>query len=421
MTAKLPKKISDRLKSETIITEAYFTALFYNNPDLYAFYPEDKINVKTFQNPSWGFYFGLGRHIAEKGVRIFDDISIAKYVKELGIESRYDKYGGFEGIEEVMYEVKGKEENIESYYDEIKKYALIRNLIDLFGEKVLQTETGGYNYKLMSKNQLHIFWNDKVNKLGMDGDNKYDEHDLLSGLREDIKNWSVNPAVGLPFYKSPKMTKICTGWDFGNLYLFGGFGGSGKTSMSFNKVIMSCIQEKEKLLILANEQGIDEFKKMLLITAMGILKDTFNRQRINEGEFTDEEMSKMERAIDWVEEISGGKDNEGLIKFVFMEDYIMEDVKKVIRHYANRGYKSIMIDTGKPSEGGTGKARWEQFTDDFKDLYKLCRKNGGGLDLRMWVNVQLSDSALKNRFLDEHAFGDSKKIKNEASVVYIYR
>jgi replicative DNA helicase len=416
--SKLPKKIKQRLEKETIITEAYFTALFYNDPDLYAFYPEDKINVKTFQNSAWGFYFGLGRHMADKGVKVFDDITIYKHVKELNIETKFEEYGGFEPVEEVMAEVTGKEDNIDAYYDEIKKYALIKNLISLFGEKILESN-GKYNYKLFSKNQLHLYWNDQVNQLGMDGDNKYDEHDLLNNLRNDIVRWSMNPAVGLPYYKSPQMTKITTGWDFGNLYIFGGFGGSGKTSMSFNKVIMSCIAEQEKLLIIANEQGIDEFKKMLIITAMGILNDTFNRQRINEGDFTEDEMAKMEKAVEWVEELCGGDDS--IIKFVFMEDYIMEDVKKVIRHYANRGYKSVMVDTGKPSEGGAGKARWEQFTDDFKDLYKLCRANGGGLNLRMWVNVQLADTALKNRFLDENAFGDSKKIKNEASVVFMIR
>jgi hypothetical protein len=419
--SKMPKKVKEKLQKEIMISEAYFTALFFNNPDLYNFYPEDKINTKTFQNPSWGFWFGLGRYMyIEKKVKIFDDISVIRYVKELGLESKYEEYGGFETIEEVMIEVKDKEENIETYYNDIKKYSLVYSLVSLFGEKVL-VENDKYNYKTMSKNQLHLYWNDKVNQLGIDGDNKYDEHDLLKGLKEDIIRWNMNPAVGLPFYKSPQMTKISTGWDFGNLYIFGGFGGSGKTSMSFNKVIMSCIAEQEKLLILANEQGIDEFKKMLIITAMGLTKNTFDRQRMNEGNYTDDEMSKMEKAVEWVEEISGGEDNEGLIKFVFMEDWIMEDVKKVVRHYSNRGYKSVMVDTGKPSEGDKAKARWEQFTDDFKDLYKLTRPNGGGLNLRMWVNVQLADTSLRSRFLDEYAFGESKKIKNEASVVFMIR
>jgi hypothetical protein len=56
-----------------------------------------------------------------------------------------------------------------------------------------------------------------------------------------------------------------------------------------------------------------------------------------------------------------------------------------------------------------------------KDLYKMARPNGGGLNLAVWVNVQLADGSLGRRFLNEYAFGDSKKLKNEASVVFMMR
>ena len=53
-------------------------------------------------------------------------------------------------------------------------------------------------------------------------------------------------------------------------------------------------------------------------------------------------------------------------------------------------------------------ARWERFVEDMKEIYKLARPNGGGLNLAIWVNVQLADSALKMRFLNEYALGDAK-------------
>ena len=112
----------------------------------------------------------------------------------------------------------------------------------------------------MTKERLHTYWNDKILQLGLDGDNKYDEHYLLEGLEEEIKDWDQNPTVGLPFFESKRMTKITTGWDYGHVYMYGGFGGSGKTSLTVNKVIMSCIQHKEKLLVIANEQSISNSK-----------------------------------------------------------------------------------------------------------------------------------------------------------------
>ncbi len=411
--------IEGKLKEEVYASEGYLTGLFWNNPDLYNFYPQEKINTNTFLNKVYGFFFGLGRYMHDKGVKIFDDITTMRYIKELNLEDKYIKYGNYDTISELMQEVEGKEDNIDAYYAEIKKYNLLKSLTDLFGEKVI-TPTEKYDYKKMTKEQLHIYWNDKVNRLALDGDNKYDEHHLLKGLRNKVKQWSENPAIGLPFFQGRYMTGICTGWDYGNVYIYGGFGGSGKTSFTFNKVIMSCIENKEKLLVIANEQDVDEFQKMLITTAMGVgTKESIKRQRMNEGNFTQEEENKINKAVDWIESIADG--DESLITFVFMENYIMDDVKKLIRYYANRGIRRVLIDTGKPSEGKESMARWEVFTEDFKELYKLARPNGGGLNLAVWVNVQLTDTAITRRFLNEHAFGESKKIKNEAAVVFMGR
>lgn len=415
----MKEEIKERLRNEVIVAEGYTLAIFWNNPELFGMYSDEKISSKTFLNKVYGFYFGLGRHMFDKGVRVFDDISAMKSILEVKKEDQYDEFGNYETIDELMEEVKEKEENLESYYDEIKKYHLLRSLVSLFGDKVL-TKNKNYDYKTMSKEELHLFWNDKVNQLANDGDNKYDEFDLLADLEKDLEEWDKNPDIGLPFYESRDMTKITTGNAEGNVYILGGFGGKGKTSFSFSKVIMSFLVNKEKLLVIANEQSVSEFRKMLLVTALGYgTKEYILRQRLNEGNFKDGEKEKLKRAIEWVRNIT---DNEiGLIKFVFMEDYIISNVKKVIRHYANRGYKSIMIDTGKPTDDKEGMQRWERFTEDFKELYKLTRPNGGGLNLRMWVNVQLSDTALTRRFLNEHALGDSKKIKNEASVLFLMR
>lgn len=417
----------NQLANETLLSEAYLTGIFWNNPFLYNLYSKEKINTSMFNNKAYSFFFGLGREIANKGIIIFDDISVYKVVNELGLQSHYLKYGEYETIQELMFEVKDKSENLEAYYNEIKKYNLIKNLMRLFGDKVL-LNTDKYNYKRMSKEQLHIYWMDKVNQIAIDGDNRYDEQYLLKDLQQSIDEWNSNPSIGLPFFKSKYMTKICTGWDYGNLYLFGGFGGSGKTSFTFSKIIMSCIANKDKLLVIANEQTVDEFKKLLIMTALGQLNadrdktdkidNYINRQRLNEGNFTADEMQKLALASEWVRKLC---DDDKIITFVFMENYVIEDVKKLIRYYNARGIRRVLIDTGKPSDNSTDKARWEVFTEDFKELYKLARPNGGGLDIALWANVQLSDSALTRRYLNEHALGESKKIKNEASVVFMFR
>jgi hypothetical protein len=187
-----------------------------------------------------------------------------------------------------------------------------------------------------------------------------------------------------------------------------------------NKVLLSCIAHNEPLLVIGNEEDKERFQKLLMVTAMGVgTKEIMKRQRLNEGNFTDEEWGKLNRAYEWVCEISGGETRT--ITFVYIENYTIENVKNIIRHYAMRGIRRILIDTSKPSEGSPEMQRWIRFTEDYKELYKMARPNGGGLNLAIWTNVQLSDTTVGLRFLNERCLGESKKIKNESSVVFLTR
>ena len=400
--------------------------MIYNNISLLDQFTDEQLNSNCFLNDIWKFYFGLIKGLHDKNINIVDDITVKNYVLEIGKDDKYKEYGEFNTIKEIMDEVKNKEDNLHSYYANIKKYELLKKLVELFGKKVVQNE-GNYDYHKMTKEQLYLYWDDKMNQLSIDGEIKYDEYFLLEDLDFQIDEWDKNPNLGLPFFKSNKMSEICDGWAKGCFYILGGFSGSGKTSLAFNKIVMSAIQNQEKTLIIANEQSINEYRKILFSTAIGegLRREGknhdlyFKRQRMNKGNFTEEEKRILKDAKKWINDLINGKEN--LIAFVFMESYEINDVKKIIKRYANRGYKRLLVDTGKPSEGTVSHNRWAEFYEDMKEIYKLTRPNGGGLNLSTWVNVQLSDSALKQRFLNEHALGESKKIKNEADVLFLMR
>lgn len=413
------EEIKQKLAQESEMDEGLLVGYFWNDPELYGEYNEDAISYKTFLNEVWQFYFELGRVMYKEGMRKFGVVDVEVFVKNQNepIQKAFDQWNGYETIKAVM-EVTDGNDNFQIHYDKVKKYYVVFELSKMFGEKVI-TPTSKYDYRKMTSLQVHTYWMDKLNNIAIDSsDNGYEEYDLLDDLKAEIDEWDKNPDYGLPFYKSSDMTKICNGWALGHLYLFGAFGGSGKTSFTISKIVMACIEAGEKLLIIANEQSKKEFAQMLLITAMGVLSEPFNRQRLNEGNFTDEEKMKLYKAAEWINSITKG--NYKLIKLVFMNSYVMEDVKRVIRKYANRGYKRVIVDTAKPSEGSQLQ-RWERFTEDMKQLYSLARSNGGGLNLAIWASAQLSDSALKQRFLNEYALGESKKAKNETSVVFMMR
>lgn len=427
---------SKQLAQESYNKEAILVGILWNNPDLYDVYNADKLNMKSFGNINWAFYMGLGRKLHNDNIKVFDDISVQSAVTELKLNERYEKYGGYEVIEELMEETKRLTDNFEGYYDEVKKYALLREYYQLFGDKVIEKKDN-YNYKELSRNAISMYWNDKLNNIDIEhNDTNIVAYNLLADLDAFIDELDINPDLGMPFYKARKLTDIVNGWAFGTLSIIGAFSGNGKSSFVMEKLIMSCIIEKEKLAIIANEMDLNQYRKMLLITVMGAemyekFKDyfkpdkiRFNRKSINKGNFTAEEKMKLKMAVQWVRETIGitneDKNNESLIKLIPLEEYTMDNVEKVVKKFARRGYHRWIVDTAKPSEGGR-KERWQQFVEDFDRLYKLARKDGGGLNLAMMATVQQADTYVGKYWLNEQCLADGKKIKNVADLVWHMR
>lgn len=417
-----------QLNTESYNKEAILVGIIWNNPELFDMYTEEKLNKKTMGNPIWAFYLGLGRHMFKKNIVHFDDISVQEAVTALKLNEKFEKYGGYTIIEELMEETKEMSDNFEGYYEEVKKYALLREYHKLFNDKVLEVNDN-YNYKELTRNQISMYWNDKLNNIDIEhNETSIVAYNLLADLDKFLEELDINPDLGMPFYRGKKLTDIINGWAYGTLSIIGAFSGNGKSSFIIEKLFMSCIIEKEKLLVIANEMDLAQYRKMMLITIMGtelyerfkdyFIKPKFNRKSINKGNFTPEEKEKLKMAVQWIKDVEG---HESLIKLVPLEEYTMDNVEKVVKKFARRGYRRIIVDTAKPSEGGGKKDRWVQFVEDFDRLYKLARKDGGGLNLAMFATVQQADNYVGKHWLNEQCLADGKKIKNVADLVWHLR
>lgn len=421
------------MNAESYNKESILCGLMWNYPEYYDTYKAEVLNKKSMGNGIWSFYLGLGRHMYGKGVTVFDDITVHNIVSELKLQDKFEKYGGYEVIEELVEETRGKEGNIQAYYDEVKKYSLLREYYKLFGDKVLKVD-GAYNYKEMTGFMISMYWNDKLNNVDMEhNETQIVAYNLLDDLDGFIDELDVSPDIGMPFYRGKKLTDIINGWAYGTLSVIGGFSGNGKSSFLMEKVILSCINEKEKLAIIANEMDLLQYRKMLLITVMGtemyekfkdyFEKPRFNRKNINKGNFTPEEKEKLKMAVNWIKEVTGQGDNKSnsLIKLIPLEEYTMENVEKVIKKYSRRGFRRWIVDTAKPSEGNRNKERWQQFVEDFDRLYKLARRDGGGLNLAIFCAIQQADNMVGRYWLNEQCIADGKKIKNVCDLVWHLR
>lgn len=418
-TNEIAKIEVEKLSKQAEINEAYFVGLLWSDPFTHYSEYKDTISIDEFVHPIWGFFFDLGRRMYEDGVKTFDDITVHTKVKEYNINDDFTEWGKMTQIDDAVNIVKDNIDNIEYYYETIKKNYVIRQLYLLFGAKVLVSK-GKYKWQEMTREQLTMFWGDKLNKIALDNVNRYEAENLYIDADTFIKKLEEESADMLPFYQSYLMNSITQGVARGHVTMFGGFGNTGKSSITAEKVVMSCIANKEKLIIVLNEEDAQSFRQKIVLS---ILYHEFHtgldRKRMVNGKLQEADKEKIRKAFDRMHELMNGE--EAQIKVIFMEKYVMKDLEKIIRFWANRNYYNLIIDTHKVSDDSPQKERWQTFVEDMKTIYRLTRKNAGGCNLRTWVNFQLADSAIKNRYLDFEAIGEGKGAKNEASVVIMFR
>ncbi|MCY9545129.1 replicative DNA helicase, partial [Paenibacillus alvei] len=190
-----------QLSVESYNKEAMLVGILWNNPDMFDIYNEEKLNKKTFGSVIWAFYMGIARKLYRDNYTVFDDITVQQAVTELKLNEKYEKYGGYAIIEELMEETKESSENFEGYYDEVKKYALLREYYKLFGDKVIE-QRDNYDYRKLSRNEISMYWNDKINNIDIQhNETSIVAYNLLANLEDFINKLDISPDLGMPFYK----------------------------------------------------------------------------------------------------------------------------------------------------------------------------------------------------------------------------
>ena len=416
------------LKEEAEINESYVIGLLWNNPSIT--FPDyiNELEDKHFTQPSYRFFYTLGRLLLEKNIKVFDDITILKSVNELGDQAvqLFEKYGGLKTIKDLVEIAKGGEGNLDHYIENIKRTRVLFDTYMLVGGKAI-IETSKYPLSQMTGRDISAYWLDKFYKLQTDTGSSYEAQDLGMSAEMFFEELEQEQEDMLPYYGLHNLQYAIGGIPRGHMTMLGGFGGTGKSTLTAYTVISSLLETPdEKAVVILNEENAMSFRKKvaMLLVADKVKKANPNidikvdRKRLNQNRLTDTDKEAITHAINTMNELLG---DAGRIKTVFVERYIMKEVETIIRRFANRGYNNLIIDTHKVSEESQYNARWETFVEDMKTYYRLTRKEAGGLNLRTFVTFQLADSAIHNRYLDFEAIGEGKAAKNEASVVIMFR
>lgn len=410
-----------RIKDKSEIEEAYLVSSLYRYPEHFSTFTNAELNENMFIHPEWKFHFSLVQQIFNDGVRKIDNVIVAKKATEYGVSSKFEEYGGFDPIHQVIEQAEVDLENFDDYKSGIRWNHTMLELGKLLGKKVFEAD-GKYDPFKMKPHQVTLYWQDRMNQLAMmASENMYDSENLVVDAETYIKEIETQAEGMLPFYNAKKMNKAVGGWSRGNATMFGGYGNTGKTSIMVERVVFGCIKAKEKLTILANEEAgkswRDKVYKYIIFKKLN--KKNFKFEKLTRGGLDEDEKQIIREATEELKSLVDGDDS--LIKIVYLQNYIVEDVKTLIKHYAARGCINFMIDTHKVSDEKTGEQRYAQFVEDTKQYYKIARKDAGGLNLRIMLNFQLAEHTKGRRYLDNDCIGEGKAAKDEAAVVMMFR
>lgn len=415
------EKEAKRISEQAMINENYFDGLLWSNPTVYYADYSNTIEAEHLIHGVWRFFYDLGRRMYNDGVKKFDPITIQMKVKEYNVEKEFDKYGGLDTMEDSISLVKANSENIAYYAEKIEKNYIIRQLYDTFGSKVFKKQ-GKYDYTKLSKEQLVTYWQDKVNKISLTTTTGYEVENLIIDAEEFIRSIEEDAENMLPFHKSNMMNSITQGIAQGHVMMIGAFGNSGKSSMIADKIVMSYIANNEKAIVVLNEESANSFRQKIVLSILNhevAGAKGFNRKHMTNGQLEESDKEQIRMAFAKMRELTEGED--AIIKIIFMSKYDMDDLERLVRYHANRGYHNLLIDTHKVSDNSRQDQRWATFVEDMKKIYRFTRKEAGGCNLRTVVTFQLADSHIRDRFLTADAMAEGKASKNEASVVMMFR
>lgn len=394
----------ERLENEISKANGLLTGLVLKELDTLLNY---SINAKLL-NEAGTFYIGICNQLIKRGYNTVDEVGFNEIVEAFGLKNTYDKYGGWNTVKNLMAIIDTC--NADSIVDGWKKWNLIK---DLDESGLLSIEKHWDKIKLMTTSQIEDYMMAKVNdiaiNMGIDGE--VEIFDLTSGYEEAINEWDKGVAIGYKLGYPILNYELC-GLHKKSMGLLLAHSGNGKSSFAIPLAVLPVLEQGEKVMILANEQDCDSWRQMILATVLfnKIKYRKMNRQKFLYGKFTDEDKEALKKATEWLAQYKGN------LKFVELNDYSIENIRRIIKKYSKMGFGTMIIDTLKPESEDSDKA-WGKFSETAKELFLLAKQN----DIAMLCTAQLSTNSYGRKYLDVNAIGKSRAIAEVCGQIIMFR
>jgi len=405
------KDFPAELTSSRQADEASFIFCLWKQPDLYDDYKKLNENGdETIITQDGRFYFSLGRKLSNSGLRSFDNISIYAYLEgKEEIKEEFEYRGGFKTVQEIISLVDA--ENVSAYFDKIVKQNTLM-LLHTKGFNVLQN-IELFNNK--TSQDVYDYYDYHLNNIAIDSGHNIKIEDLEID-EAFIDECAKGDTQGVAYGKVCKILNYLTlGVPLGDLYMVGGFSGSGKSSFVFENMLLTMVENGTKCVVISNEQRSKDYKFLVLIH---ILCNELNywkltRKDLKVGKFTDEQKQILKKTI----KISKEKYGDDKLKFVKLFDNDIGKVKKVAKKLARLGYQVFLYDTFKSEDTVETSAMWQELMLTSRQLFQLASKE----NIAVICTYQLALHSLNRRYLDSTCLSVAKSIKEVYSEMIYFR
>lgn len=182
------------------------------------------------------------------------------------VKKHFDELGGYPTVSELCSLV--NVENIDAYYDKIAKMNTLMTLYDK-GFNVIPNID---RFAKMTNQEVYDYYDYILNSVSIKN-----THDIdIETLEIDDKFLSEcddGSAQGISYGKNcPILNYLTLGTPLGDMYMFAGHSGVGKTSFVFENMIIPMTDDGVKCAVISNEQRSKDFKQLLSAS----LKDWFS-------------------------------------------------------------------------------------------------------------------------------------------------
>ena len=408
----LQKEIVETSKKVTeykTACEANVVAILFKQPDLYYVY--DKLKLEHFSINCWKVYWQIGYDIVIKEKKKeLDDITVGLYLeKHLKLKAQYEKYKGYETIENAKTYVQTK--NLDGYINELYKWNAV---LDLLKRQFPITQDKLKKFVDMSVEQIYDEYEAMLNHIFINVEGDDETYDIADGIDELIEKLNEGLAIGLPLDNSALLTKEIGGNLEGNITLVGGLSGAGKTALSRTLLLPSIIKHNEKIVIMINEEGKEKWQREYLVwVANNIFKEDLQKYIVRDGKYSKETYELLTKCASWI------KEHENKIIIKPFQRYSTAKAVKTIKKYSSMGIKYFMLDTYKADASTTSDTSWFDLQQNMVEIYDTIKPQNK--NVHIWITFQLSKGSSKQRFYSQDNIGMAKNMVDVASTCIMVR